>query len=207
MIVIGVTGSVGMGKTEAAKRFLRNNIDVFDCDKEIASFYNKKKTISEIKKTFPSSVFKDKVDKTALAKIVFGDKKKLKFLESLFQKKLRKTQAFWLRKKIREKKKILVFDVPLLFEKDNLRKYDIIIVLSCDIEIQRRRVLKRKVWTRDRLKKTLKEQMPDREKTTLGDIIIKTDRGKRDLNKNIIKIIKKARTRRNRRINDILKEF
>lgn len=207
MIVIGVTGSVGMGKTEAAKRFLRNNIDVFECDKEIASFYNKKKTISEIKKTFPSSVFKDKVDKTALAKIVFGDKKKLKFLESLFQNKLRKTQAFWLRKKIREKKKILVFDVPLLFEKDNLRKYDIIIVLSCDIEIQRRRVLKRKGWTRDRLKKTLKEQMPDREKTTLGDIIIKTDRGKRDLNKNIIKIIKKARTRRNRRINDILKEF
>ena len=207
MILIGVTGSVGMGKTEAANYFLRNSIDVFDCDKEIASFYNKKETILEIKKTFPSSVFKDKVDKTVLAKIVFSDKKKLKFLESLFQKKLRKKQSFWLRKKIREKKKILVFDVPLLFEKDNLRKYDMVIVLSCDIEIQRRRVLKRKGWTRDRLKKTLKEQMPDREKTTLGDIIIKTDRGKRDLNKNIIKIIKKAKTRRNRRMNDILKEF
>ena len=79
--------------------------------------------------------------------------------------------------------------------------------MSCDIEIQRRRVLKRKGWTKDRLKKTLKEQMPDREKKALGDIIIKTDRGKRDLNKNIIKIIKNVKTRKNRRINDILKEF
>lgn len=207
MIVIGVTGSIGMGKTEATKYLLKNNIDVFDCDKEIASFYNKKDTIKDIKKTFPSSVFKNKVDKNALAKIVFSDTKKLRFLESLFQKKLRKKQFFWLRKKIREKKKILAFDVPLLFEKDNLKKYDIVIVLSCDKEIQRRRVLNRKGWTIDRLKNTLKKQMPDREKTSLGDIIIKTDRGKRDLNKNIIKIIKEAKTRRNRRINDILKEF
>ena len=207
MIVIGVTGSIGMGKTEATKYLLKNNIDVFDCDKEIASLYNKKETIKEIKKTFPSSVFKNKVDKNALAKVVFSDTKKLRFLESLFHKKLRKKQFFWLRKKIREKKKILAFDVPLLFEKDNLKKYDIVIVLSCDKEIQRRRVLNRKGWTINRLKNTLKKQMPDREKTSLGDIIIKTDRGKRDLNKNIIKIIKEAKTRRNRRINDILKEF
>ena len=207
MIIIGVTGSVGMGKSEAAQRFLKNNIDVFDCDKEIASFYSKKETIIEIKKTFPTSVFKDKVDKNALAKIVFEDKKKLKFLESLFYEKLKKKQSFWLRKKIGEKKKILVFDVPLLFEKDNVKKYDIVVVLSCDIEIQRRRVLRRAGWSKDRLKKTLKEQISDREKKILGDIIIKTDRGKRDLNKNIIKIIKKAEKRKNRRINDILKEF
>ena len=64
-------------------------------------------------------------------------------------------------KKIREKK-ILAFDVPLLFEKDNLKKYDIVLVLL-DIEIQRRRVLRRKGWTKDRLK-TFKEQMSDREK-------------------------------------------
>ena len=105
MIIIGLTGSVGMGKTEATKRFLKNNIDVFDCDKEIANFYNKKETIMEIERFFPSSVFKNKVNKNALAKIVFGDKKKLKFLESLFHKKLRKKQFSWLRKKIREKKK------------------------------------------------------------------------------------------------------
>ena len=56
MIILGITGSVGMGKTEAGKCFIKNNIDVFDCDKEIATFYNKKDTIIEIKKKFPSTI-------------------------------------------------------------------------------------------------------------------------------------------------------
>ena len=58
MILLGITGSVGMGKTEACKYFLKNKIDVFDCDKEIASFYNKKETITDIKKKFPKTIKK-----------------------------------------------------------------------------------------------------------------------------------------------------
>ena len=138
MILLGITGSVGMGKTEACKYFLKNKIDVFDCDKEIAAFYNKKETITDIKKKFPKTIKKNKVDKRALAKIVFSDKTKLRFLEQLLYNKLKAKQSFWVRKKIREKKKLLVFDVPLLFEKDNLMKYDSIIVLSCKKEIQAR---------------------------------------------------------------------
>ena len=99
MIVIGVTGSVGMGKTEASKCFLKNNVDVFDCDKEIASLYNRKEITLEIKKTFPSTVVENKIDKNALAKIVFSDKKKLRFLEGLLHKKLKKKQSLWVRKK------------------------------------------------------------------------------------------------------------
>ena len=68
-----------MGKTEAGKYFIKNKIDVFDCDKEIATFYNKNDTIIEIKKIFPSTVYNNKVDKNALANIVFNDKKKLNF--------------------------------------------------------------------------------------------------------------------------------
>ena len=63
MIIIGVTGSVGMGKTEAAKRFLKNNIDVFDCDKEIASFYNKKEIYQKLKKLFQAPSLKIKLIK------------------------------------------------------------------------------------------------------------------------------------------------
>ena len=109
MIILGVTGSVGMGKTEAGKYFLKNNIDVFDCDKEIANFYNKKDTIFEIKKNFPATICNNKVDKNALANIVFNDKSKLDILEELLYKKLAKTQFFWLRQKIREKKKLVSF--------------------------------------------------------------------------------------------------
>ena len=101
MRIIGITGSVGMGKTEAGKCFIKNNIDVFDCDKVIATFYNKKDTIVEIKKKFPSTISNNKVDKNALTNIVFSDKSKLKILEGLLYKKLKTEQSFWLRKKIR----------------------------------------------------------------------------------------------------------
>ena len=207
MIILGVTGSVGMGKTEAGKYFIKNKIDVFDCDKEIATFYNKNDTIIEIKKIFPSTVYNNKVDKNALANIVFSDKKKLNFLEELLYKKLREKQSFWLRKKIREKKNLLVFDVPLLFEKDNIKKYDIVLVISCNKALQRKRVLKRQGWNEERYEKTLKEQIPDYTKQSLADIIIKSDRGKRYLNQEIIKIIKEVKNKKNRKTNEILKEF
>ena len=207
MIILGVTGSLGMGKTEVGKYFMKNNIDVFNCDKEIAAFYNKKDTIIEIRKKFPSAVLHNKVDKNALANIVFNDKIKLNFLEGLLYKKLKSEQSFWLRKKIREKKKILVFDVPLLFEKDNIKKYDIVVVISCNKAIQKRRVLKRQGWNEERYKKTLKKQIPDYTKQKLADIIIKSDRGKRHFNKEIIKIIKEVKNKKSRKIQEILKEF
>ena len=160
-----------------------------------------------IKKKFPSTIFNNKVDKNVLANLVFNDKNKLKFLEGLLHKKLKTKQSFWLRKKIREKKNLLVFDVPLLFEKDNIKKYDIVLVISCNKALQRRRVLKRQGWNEDRYEKTLKEQIPDNTKQTLADIIIKSDRGKRYLYKEIIKIIKKVKNKKNRKIQEILKEF
>ena len=207
MIILGVTGSVGMGKTEAGKYFIKNNIDVFDCDKVIANFYNKKDTIIEIKKSFPSTIFNNKVDKNALANIVFNDKKKLKLLEGMLHKKLKVAQSSWLRKNIRERKKLLVFDVPLLFEKDNIKKYDIVLVLSCNTAIQKKRVLKRQGWNKERYEKTLKEQIPDYTKKTLADFVIKSDRGKRYLYEEIIKIIKEIKNKKNRQIYEILKEF
>ena len=207
MIILGVTGSVGMGKTEAGKCFIKNNVDVFDCDKEIAAFYNKKDTIIEIKKSFPSTIFNNKVDKNALANIVFNNKKKLNFLEGLLYEKLQAKQSFWLRKKIREKKKVLVFDVPLLFEKDNIKKYDMVVLLSCNKALQRMRVLKRKGWNEERFEKTLKEQIPDYIKQTMADITIKSDRGKRNLHQEIIKIIKEVKNKKNRKAHEILKEF
>ena len=98
-------------------------------------------------------------------------------------------------------------DVPLLFEKDNKKKYDLVVVLSCNKALQRIRVLKRHGWNEDRYKKTLKEQIPDYTKQTLADITIKSDRGKRYLNQAIIKIIKEVKDKKNRRISEILKEF
>ena len=134
MIILGVTGSVGMGKTEAGKYFIRNNIDVFDCDKKIATFYNKKDTIIKIKQKFPTTIFNNKVDKNVLAKIVFNDKLKLKFLEELLHRKLKLEQSFWLRRKIREKKKYW-FSMCLCFLKKIILKNMILLWCSHVIKL------------------------------------------------------------------------
>ena len=105
MIVIGLTGSIGMGKTETAKYLRKKKIDVFDCDKEIALLYEKKDVLSQINKAFPGIIKDEKVDKKSLSNIVFNDTKKLKKLEKILYEKLKKEQHFWLRRKIREKKK------------------------------------------------------------------------------------------------------
>lgn len=207
MIIIGLTGSVGMGKSEASKYFLKNNIDVFDCDKEIASLYKKKEVVKEIKLFFPSTIIKNKVDTGVLANIVFNNDKKLRLLEKYLHNKLRAKQCLWLRKKARQRKRVLVFDVPLLFEKDNIKKYDTILLLSCVREIQNRRVLIRKGWDKERLEKTIKKQMPDNKKQALADITIKTDRGKRYLYEEVIKTIKEMKNKQSRNFNNILKEF
>ena len=95
----------------------------------------------------------------------------------------------------------------LINENTRAKKYDIVLVLSCDKALQRRRVLKRQGWNEERYEKTLKEQIPDYIKQSLADIIIKSDRGKRYLNQEIVKIIKKVKHKKNRKTNEILKEF
>ena len=207
MIIIGLTGSVGMGKTEAGKYFKRKNIDVFDCDKEIAALYKKELVLKQLKNIFPGVVINGSINKIALTKIVFSDKNKLKSLQNILYNLLKKKQSFWIRKKIREKKRIVVLDVPLLLESNNLKKYDLIVVVSSSKSIQRKRVLERKNWDSERLAKVLEKQITDKEKVKLANVVIKTDRGKRYLYNAIIKTKKMVKIRTDRPINKILKEF
>ena len=101
----------------------------------------------------------------------------------------------------------MVFDVPLLLETKSSKKYDLVVVVSSALEIQKRRVLARKDWNRDRLEQILKKQMPDKEKLKLANITIKTDRGKRYLY-NAVKDIKEiVKLKKNRTINSILRDF
>lgn len=105
MIIIGLTGSVGMGKSETCKYFRKKNIDVFDCDKQVSFLYEKKEIKKQIKQFFPSTFKKNKINKIELAQIVFNNKEKLKKLEKILHVNLSLKQKFWVRKKIGEKKK------------------------------------------------------------------------------------------------------
>ena len=207
MIVIGLTGSVGMGKTQVSKYFKKMNIDVFDSDYQVKLLYEEQNIIKDIKMYFPSAFFNNKLSKKTLADIVFREEKKLKLLESLIHEKLKNKQKNWKRKKIREKSKIVIFDVPLLYEKDNIKKYDYVIVVSCSKEIQKMRVLKRKNWNLIRLNYTLKKQLDNDLKKNMADIIIKTDRGKNHTLNNVLNIIKFLLKSKPRNINKVLSYF
>lgn len=207
MIVIGLTGSVGMGKTQVSKYFKKMKVDVFDSDYQVKLLYKKNNIIKFIKLYFPTAFTNNKIDKKTLANIVFKEERKLKLLENLIHESLKKDQQKWIRKKIREKSKLIVFDVPLLYEKDNIGKYDYIIVVSCNKEIQRIRVLKRKDWNIIRLNYTLKKQLDDDIKKNMADIIIKTDRGKKHTLIKVLNTIKLLSNAEPRKINKILSYF
>ncbi|MDA9654841.1 dephospho-CoA kinase [Pelagibacteraceae bacterium] len=207
MIVIGLTGSVGMGKTQVSKYFKKMKIDVFDSDYQVKLLYEEKKIIKDIEIHFPSAFSNNKLDKKTLADIVFKEEKKLRLLESLIHDNLKNKQKNWIRKKIREKSKIVIFDVPLLYEKDNIKKYDYVIVVSCSREIQKIRVLKRKNWNLFRLNYTLNKQLDNELKKSMADIIIKTDRGKKHTIIKVLNIIKLLSKSKPRNINKVLSYF
>ncbi len=162
MILIGLTGSVGTGKTETSKMFLRRKIPVFESDKQVAKILKVKKVLSIIKKNFPDALNGEKLIKEKLADIVFRDSKKLNILEAIIYKKLKIIQAKWLRIQIMRRRKVVVFDVPLLFEKDNIAKYDVVMLTTCSYSIQRKRVLKRKSWSHKRFQLTYQKQFSEK---------------------------------------------
>ena len=192
MIVIGLTGSVGAGKTETSNFFKKNNVPVFDSDYQVKQIYKKKIVIEKIKIAFPNAFINNRLVKEKLAEIAFEDTKRLKVLEKIIYEHLKINRYYWIRKKFREKKKVVVFDVPLLFEKDNTTKYDKIILVTCSEKIQENRVLKRTGWNKKRLMLTKKQQLDDKMKKELADIIINTDRGKRHVFNKIIDILRNS---------------
>tara|TARA_E500000178_G_scaffold143732_1_gene143325 strand:- start:1637 stop:2263 length:627 start_codon:yes stop_codon:yes gene_type:complete len=207
MIIIGLTGSVGTGKTEVSNYFIRNKISVFDSDKKVRLIHENRIVQQEISRLFPDSLVARKVDRKKLATVVFGDKKKLTLLENIIYVRLKQIQSKWIRTQISARKKIVVFDTPLLFEKDILEKYDIKILLTCSDAVQKNRVLKRANWSLNRFNLTKELQMKTKEKKLLADEIVFTDRGKRKTFQDIQNILNKTENHIHRNANDILRNF
>ena len=207
MIIIGLTGSVGTGKTEVSNYFIRNKISVFDSDKKVRLIHENKIVQQEISRLFPNSIVARKVDRKKLATIVFNNKTKLTLLENIIYTRLKQIQRKWIRNQIAARRKIVVFDTPLLFEKDRLEKYDIKILLTCSDAVQKNRVLKRPNWNLNRFLITKDLQMETKEKKVLADEIVFTDRGKRKTFQDIQNILSKTENYIHRNSNNILRKF
>lgn len=179
MIILGLTGSIGMGKSTAAKMFRRMGIPVYDSDASVHVVLGRGgAAVAPIEAAFPGTVRDGAVDRDALGKKVFGNDEALATLESIVHPLVRKRQDDFLKRWSRRRAPIVVLDIPLLFEVDLDVRCDYSIVVSAPRFIQAARVLARPGMTREKFEGILARQMPDYEKRRRADFVVPSNRGR-----------------------------
>jgi dephospho-CoA kinase len=176
VIVIGLTGSIGMGKTTTAALFREAGLPVFDADATVHSLY-KGPLAAEIEAVFPGTTVEGQVDRARLAERLSGDADAFGRLEAMVHPHVRKAEADFLEQARAAGSIAAVLDIPLLFETDRQRDVDKVVVVSAPADVQRARVLARPGMTPDRFEALLKRQMPDAEKRARADVIVPTGGG------------------------------
>ena len=178
MIVIGLTGSIGMGKSTVAAMFEKCGIPVFDADAAVRHLQGPGgRALGAIEAAFPGTTHAGGLHREKLGGHVFGNAVALKKLEAILHPLVAEAQSAFLGG--HRLKRAVVLDVPLLFEKGGWKRCDLSIVVSAPLRVQRARVLARPGMTPQKFAAILKSQMPDRQKRRLADIIIETGRGRR----------------------------
>lgn len=173
MIKLGLTGSIGMGKSTVARMFAAEGVPVFDADEEVHRLQGPEgRLVAEIEARFPGTTGAGGVDRIALAERVLGDSANLQRLERLIHPAVAEArEAFLARHKAAP---LVVLDIPLLFEKGGWEEVDRIAVVSAPPEAQRARVLGRPGMSADKFEKILRLQTPDEEKRARADFVIDT---------------------------------
>lgn len=179
MIVLGVTGSIGMGKSTVTRQFAALGARTISADTIVHKLLAKRgKAVRAVAKVFPEVVKNGAVDRKALGKIVFADKKRLAKLEAILHPMVVTEEERFVARHKSKGVKIVVLDIPLLFETGAERRMDRVVVVTAPPSIQRQRVLKRPHMTEEKFKRILKSQMPDIEKRKRADYVVETGQGK-----------------------------
>lgn len=176
MIVIGLTGSIGMGKTTTAKLFAAEGIPVLDSDAVVHDLYSAE-AVPMIEAAFPATTISGTVDRLELGNILRENPANFRMLEAIVHPLVRERQEAFLRKAREENQNFAVLDIPLLFETGGETRVDKVVVVSCAPEIQRQRVLSRPGMTEEKFEMILARQMPDAEKRRRADFIIDSGNG------------------------------
>ena len=173
MYKIGITGSIGTGKSTVANMFASFKIPVFDADKEIKKILNNKEVIQKLCIIFPSIKRKNNIDKSKLKTTIFSNKNEKKKLEELLYPYLEVEKSKFLQ--INYKRKILVYDIPLIYETRSEKQYDLILLTNCDKKVQKARVLKRDKMTNSLFENIVKSQLSFSEKIKFKPKLINTN--------------------------------
>ena len=172
-LIIGLTGSIGMGKSTVAAMFADAGVPVFDADAEVRAMQGPDgELLRAIEAEFPGSTNENGVNREALGKLVFGNPEKLAKLEAIVHPAVGQKRAKFLTENAGEP--MLVFDIPLLFEGSGHEAVDTIVVVSAPAEIQRERVLARPGMTAEKFEHILGLQTPDSQKRERANHVIDT---------------------------------
>ena len=180
VFVIGLTGSIGMGKSTAAAMLRRRGLPIFDADSTVHQLMGVGgSAVAAVEEAFPGVVENGAVNRPELGKRVFGDSAKLKQLERILHPRVGEAERAFLADVARRRLPMAVRDVPLLFETGGEKRCDATIVVSAPAHIQAARVLARPGMTMERLKQIRSKQMPDAQKRRRADYVVPTGLGKR----------------------------
>lgn len=176
MIVVGLTGSIGMGKSTTARMFAEAGIPVNDADAVVHDLY-RSDAVAPIGDAFPGSIRNGMVDRQELARQLAENPAKFRSLEAIVHPLVRRREGEFLEANRVAGAEMVVLDIPLLFEVGGEDRVDVIVVVTCDPQIQRARVLARPGMTEEKLNMILSQQIPDQEKRRRADFLIDTGRG------------------------------
>lgn len=178
MFLLGLTGSIGMGKSETARIFRRLGVPVYDADAAVHRLYAKGgAAVPLIEAAFPGSTAGGAVERGILSQRVVGDARAMKRLEEIVHPLVGKMEMEFLKQQSERDTPIVVLDIPLLYETQREGALDAVAVVSAPAEVQRARVAARPGMTSEKLAAVLARQMPDVEKRKRADFVIETGAG------------------------------
>ena len=176
MIILGLTGSFGMGKSTTAKLFAEAGVPVYDADAAVHKIYEGE-AAPAIEAAFPGTTAHGKVDRNKLSTQVVHDPAAIKRLEQIVHPMLGASRQNFLDEAERSGAPVAVVDVPLLFETGGEKRVDAVVVVTTTPEIQRQRILSRDNMTGQKLDAILARQLPDAEKRKRADFVVDTSHG------------------------------
>ena len=176
MFVLGLTGSLGMGKSTTAKFFAEEGIPVHDADATVHRLYEGE-AVAAIEAAFPGTTVNGRVDRTRLAKCAIDDPVAMRRLEAIVHPMVQAAEERFLAEAEQNHAAVVVLDIPLLFETSGEKRCDAVVVASAPADVQRVRILERPDMTEQKFAAILARQMPDAEKRRRADFVVDTSMG------------------------------
>ena len=191
MLILGLTGSIGMGKSTTAKLFAEAGVPVYDADATVHKIYEGE-AAAAVEAAFPGTTVNGKIDREKLSSHVVHDPAAMKRLEQIVHPMLGSYHQKFIDDSERSGAAVVVVDVPLLFETGGEKRVDAVVVVTTSAEIQRQRILARDNMTDAKFDAILARQLPDAEKRKRADFVVDTSHGLDPVRGQIKEILAKA---------------